>query len=42
MTSDRMGPDTSGPVPWLQFASVARSVSPAMRFFEPMRRFEPL
>jgi hypothetical protein len=42
MTSDRIGPDTSGPLPWLQFASVARSVSPAMRFFEPMRRFEPL
>jgi hypothetical protein len=26
MTSDRMGPDTSGPVPWLQLASVARNL----------------
>ena len=35
-------PESSGPVPWLQSASVARSMSPSMRFFEPMSRFEPL
>ena len=41
MTRDRTGPDTSGPVPWVQSASLARRVSPAMRFFEPISRLEP-
>src|SRR5215471_14232393 len=35
-----MGPDTSGPEPWDHSVSVARRVSPAMRRFDPMSRFE--
>ena len=42
ITSDTIGPATSGPSPWVQSASVARSFRPAMRFFAPMMRFEPL
>src|SRR5262249_15124426 len=40
MTSASMGPDTSGPVPWAQLASVACRVRPSMRRLVPMRRFE--
>ena len=36
-----IGPSTLGPSPFVQSASVASSASPAIRFFEPIRRFEP-
>jgi hypothetical protein len=42
MSRDRIGPETSGPVPVDHRASVARSVSPAMRRFVPMIMFDPL
>src|SRR5205085_12644588 len=41
-SSDTIGPDTSGPSPWVQSVSVARSRRPAMRRLAPITRFEPL
>ena len=42
MSSDSIGPDTTGPDPVLQPMSVACNDSPAMRRLVPAIRFEPL